>query len=232
MRILALVTARGGSKRLPEKNTRILGGKPLIDWSIETAKGIPEICDILVSTDNREIADIAQLAGGLVPWVRPEELSTDTSSSIDVALHALNWYENTHGHVAGLMLLQPTSPFRSKTTIKKAIELYIANDHRSVIGVSPATSHPAWCYIIEENVMSPLSGNDTGGAPNRSQDLPPVYALNGAMYLASPAYLRENHTFFDNDACPLIIENPVEALDIDTAYDFRIAECIVAGSFG
>ena len=182
MRVLALVAARGGSKRLPGKNARNLGGKPLLEWSIDAAMGIPDICDVLVSTDDREIADIAQLAGGLVPWLRPGDLSTDTSSSIDVALHALNWYENANGHVDGLMLLQPTSPFRSKATIKQAIELFLDNDRRSVVGVSPVASYPAWCYRIEENVMLPLSGNNLGSAHSRSQDLPPVYALNGAMY--------------------------------------------------
>lgn len=226
MRVLALVTARSGSKRLPGKNTKNLGGKPLINWSIEVARGITDICDILVSTDDSVIADIARLAGGLVPWLRPADLSTDTSTSIDVALHALNWYEKSHGVVDGLMLLQPTSPFRTKATIRKAIEIFLANDCRSVVSVSPAASHPAWCYRIERNALSPLNGNEKGSANQRSQDLPPVYTLNGAMYLATPVFLRDSHTFFDDDAYPLIIDNPIEALDIDTAHDFMIAECI------
>ena len=93
MRILALITARGGSKRLPGKNIRSLGGKPLIVWSINIAKDIAEVVDILVSTDDTEIAEIAKNAGALVPWLRPSELATDTASSVDVFLHALKWYE-------------------------------------------------------------------------------------------------------------------------------------------
>ena len=94
MRILSLITARGCSKRLPGKNLRILGGKPLIAWSIDAAKDIPEICDILVSTDELDIAKASESLGAYVPWLRPSELATDQASSVDVALHALNWYES------------------------------------------------------------------------------------------------------------------------------------------
>ena len=92
MRILALITARGGSQRLPGKNIRTLGSKPLIIWSIDVAKNIPDICDILVSTDDPAIAKVCTEAGAYVPWVLPAELATDTANSVDVALHALGWY--------------------------------------------------------------------------------------------------------------------------------------------
>ena len=108
MRILALIAARGGSKRLPGKNMRLLGGKPLIIWSIDVAKNIPDICDILVSTDDPAIAAVCTEAGAYVPWLRPAELSTDTASPVDVALHALDWYRAKKGSVDGLLLLQPT----------------------------------------------------------------------------------------------------------------------------
>ena len=101
MRILALVPARGGSKRLPRKNIRILAGKPLINWTIEVAKGIPEICEILVSTDDPEIASIAKSAGATVPWLRPKILATDESTSAEVALHALDWYETDNEKIDG-----------------------------------------------------------------------------------------------------------------------------------
>jgi CMP-N-acetylneuraminic acid synthetase len=91
MRILVLIPARGGSKRLPGKNIKLLGGKPLINWSIESILGISAVCDILVSTDDSEIAEIARQAGASVPWLRPANLSTDTASTVDVALHTLDW---------------------------------------------------------------------------------------------------------------------------------------------
>ena len=123
MKILALITARGGSKRILRKNIRPLGGKPLIVWSINIAKDIAEIVDILVSTDDPKISEVAKNAGAMVPWLRPPELATDTASPVDVCLHALEWYEKENGKIDGLMLLQPTSPFRSRDTILRGNEL-------------------------------------------------------------------------------------------------------------
>ena len=227
MKILAIIPARAGSKRLPGKNIRMLGGKPLIVWSIDVAKDIQEICDILVTTDDPAIASVCADAGALVPWLRPAALATDTASSIDVALHALDWYEDTHGHVDGLMLLQPTSPFRRASTINQAIALFSNNKRRPVIGVSTAISHPYWCYRIEGNTLLPFIGIESL-PPKRSQDLPPAVVVNGAMYLAGPEYLRNKRSFFGAEACPLFIADPDESLDIDTAQDFLIAECIEA----
>ena len=132
MRILAFITARGGSKRLPGKNIRSLGGNPLIVWSIEVAKDISDICDILVSTDDSAIAETAKDAGALVPWLRPEELATDTAKSADVCLHGLEWYESEKGRVDGLLLLQPTSPFRTRETVLRGIELFRKNQYQYV----------------------------------------------------------------------------------------------------
>ena len=93
VRILALVTARAGSKRVPGKNTRVLGGKPLVQWTLDAVAGIPEISSIMVSTDDPAVASIARESGAEVPWMRPAELSSDTATSVDVALHALEWFE-------------------------------------------------------------------------------------------------------------------------------------------
>ena len=221
MKILALITARGGSKRLPGKNIRILGGKPLIVWSIDVAKGISEICDILVSTDNPAIAAVCSDAGVYVPWLRPAELATDTASSVDVALHALDWYEREKGAVDGLLLLQPTSPFRSRETIHRGIQLFCQHNHRSVIGVSPADLHPMWCFKIEGTTLRPFI---EGGLHLRSQDLPPAYVVNGAFYLIKPEDLRQARSFFSDGMVPLVIDGPIEDIDIDTEFDWLIAE--------
>lgn len=180
MRILALITARGGSKRLSGKNSRMLAGRPLIVWSIDVAKGIPEICDILVSTDAPAIADLARRAGALVPWLRPADLATDTASSVDVCLHAVDWYEASNGKVDGLLLLQPTSPFRSRDTVVRGIDLFRSNNHRSVIGVSPALSHPMWCVRVDGTTIHPfIDGTDIH---MRSQDLPqPLYLMERSI---------------------------------------------------
>ena len=226
MRILALIPARGGSKRLPGKNIRLLGGRPLIVWSIDVAKGIPEICDILVSTDDSAIASVARDAGALVPWLRPLKLATDTASSVDVCLHAVDWYEREHGNVDGVLLLQPTSPFRRRDTIMRGIALFRAHQGRVVLGVSPAESHPLWCFRIDGETMRPFV--DDSGMHLRSQDLPPAYVVNGAFYLITPEDLRRRNSFNGEDMLPLVIDAREESIDIDTEWDWRLAETVLA----
>ena len=224
MKILALVTARKGSKRLHNKNIRLLGNKPLIVWTINSAKNIPEICDILVSTDDQAVMSISKDIGAYVPWLRPVDLATDTASSVDVALHALNWYESERGAVDGILLLQPTSPFRSKETIQRGIELFKKYNCLPVLGVSPVNSHPMWTLKMEGECLAPFFENH--GFDKRSQDLPPAYVVNGSFYLLRTSQLRGSRSFVALNAMPLVVHQPEEALDIDTAWDFTIAELI------
>lgn len=226
MKILAVVPARGGSKRVPGKNYRLLGGKPLINWSIDVAKNIPEICDVLVSTDDEIIAEISQQAGALVPWLRPTKLATDNASSVDVVLHALDWYEEQNGVIDGVLLLQPTSPFRTLGTTRKAIQLYKENKHLPVLGVSPTDAHPMWALKVENNKIMPFMCGD--GFKMRSQDLPEAYIVNGAIYLISPEQLRSEHAFITKNTIPLVVECAKESLDIDTEWDWNIATFIVS----
>ena len=225
MRILALITARGGSKRLPQKNILPLGGRPLILWSIDAAKEIPEICDILVSTDDAAIAEIARSAGALVPWLRPAELATDTVSSVDVCVHTLDWYENKNGKVDGLLLLQPTSPFRRRDTVLRGIELFLRHQRHPVIGVAPAKSHPMWCFQIDGETMHPFIGDKL--IHKRSQDLPPAYVVNGSFYLIAPEDLRKRRSFYSDNMVPLVMDKPEENIDIDTEWDWKIAEMVL-----
>jgi CMP-N-acetylneuraminic acid synthetase len=224
MKILALIPARGGSKRLPGKNIRILQEKPLIVWSIEAAKGIPEICDILVSTDDPAISTVCKEAGALVPWLRPAALATDDASSVDVAIHALDWYESEKGAIDGVMLLQPTSPFRTRKTVRKGIALFEKNNLKSVLGITLCQDHPMWTLKIAENSLVPFMTENALGT--RSQALPAAYVVNGSFYLISPAILRAKRTFVEIGATPLLIESPKESFDIDTEWDFTLAESI------
>jgi len=196
----------------------------LIVWSIDVARDIPEICDILVSTDAPAIAEIARNAGALVPWLRPAGLATDTASSVDVCLHALDWYEGENGKVDGLLLLQPTSPFRSRGTVLRGIELFRVHQRRTVLGVSPAESHPMWCLQIEGSTIRPFIEGE--GLQVRSQDLPPAYVVNGAFYLISPEDLRKSRSLCRNDAVPLVIDDPHERVDLDTEWDWKVAEVL------
>ena len=225
MKILALIAARGGSKRLPGKNIRLLGGKPLIVWSIDVARDIPEICDILVSTDSPAISEICKDAGIVVPWLRPVKLATDKASSVDVALHALEWYEAEKGEIDGLLLLQPSSPFRTKETVQRGIELFRKHNYKSVLGVSATHEHPMWALKMKGDYLIPFIQEH--GLESRSKDLPPAYAVNGNFYLISPAELRACRSFVGKNTIPLFSDSPKEAIDIDTEWDFFIAEKVV-----
>jgi CMP-N,N'-diacetyllegionaminic acid synthase len=222
MKILALILARGGSKRLPNKNILPLGGKPLVSWSIDVAKDIPEICEIMVSTDNKEIKEVAKKAGAYVPWLRPDDLSNDDSNSVDAAIHALDWYETNHGKVDGLMLLQPTSPFRTSTSIKEGIRLFSKFKMITVIGVSQTHQHPNWTFRIKQEVLTPFF--DGSGLNTRSQDLDPAFIVNGSFYLISPQNLRVSKSFFGGTLTPLVIDSRIESIDIDTEEDFNYAK--------
>jgi CMP-N,N'-diacetyllegionaminic acid synthase len=221
MRILALIPARGGSKRLPGKNAKLLGGKPLINWTIEAAKGISEICDILVSTDSPEIASIAKIAGAKVPWLRPEYLSSDEASSVDVAIHALDWYESEFSSVDGLLLLQPTSPYRTKFTIQNGINLFGEFNKSPVMGVSPSQTHPQWALKQQGQFVVPFIESHKLG--KRSQELSPSFTPNGSLYLVSPEYLRSEHSFGEIMAIPCHISSVKESIDIDSTMDFEFA---------
>ena len=221
MKILALITARGGSTRLPGKNILPLGGKPLLQWTIEAALGLPELCNVLLSTDDPAIAEVGRAGGAYVPWLRPAELATDTASGTDVALHALDWYESEHGPIDGLLLLQPTSPFRTRATIARGLALFNPTPGRPVIGVSAAPTHPMWTFRLDGDSLVPFVPGD--GLQTRSQDLPPAYVVNGTFYLTSPHRLRSEKTFFSKDALALVISSDQEALDIDTPQDLALA---------
>jgi CMP-N,N'-diacetyllegionaminic acid synthase len=230
MRVLALIAARGGSKRVPGKNLKVLGGRPLIGWSVRAAAGLPDVCDTMVSTDSEEIAAAARSLGALVPWLRPAEIATDTASSVDVCVHALDWYEAARGPVDGLLLLQPTSPFRRRESLEQGLRQFAMSGGRPVVGVSLAASHPMWTYRIDESAgaegtMRPFVD---GAGDLRSQDLPPAYVINGAFYLIAPFQLRTGRSFTSADMTPLVMNQPGEALDIDTEWDWQLAESLLA----
>lgn len=223
--LLAVVPARGGSKRLPRKNVLSLAGKPLIGWTIEAALSSGVFKDVLVSTDDEEIAQVSRDFGALVPWLRPAELATDTARSADVLRHALAWYESQHGPVEAVVLLQPTSPFRSKASIQAAVAQYLAEPIRkTLVSVSPAAVHPAWCFTLDDTKMTPLTGWEP--LQRRSQDLTPAYALNGSIYIIPPSDLRADRPLLSPDARAFVMNQPDEAHDIDTETDWRVAALI------
>jgi CMP-N,N'-diacetyllegionaminic acid synthase len=223
--ILAVIPARAGSKRLPGKNKRHLGGKPLIMWSLELAMRLPQLSLTLVSTDDEDIAKICRGAGATVPWLRPASLATDTATTVDVVLHALDWYEQNHPTPEGILLLQPTSPFRKLDTVSRGIDLF-RESRRSVVGVSQCQDHPMWSLRIKEGCLTPFMEHH--GLESRSQDLPVAYTVNGAFYLISPEQLRNERSFAIDGSLPLVMSERGARIDIDDHLDWQLAEAFIA----
>lgn len=222
-RLLAVVPARGGSKRLPRKNVRPLAGKPLIVWTIEAAREAGVFDEVLVSTDDAEIAAVARAAGGRVPWLRPAELSTDAATSAAVLQHALAAHESSHGEVDAVVLLQPTSPLRRAEAIRAAVAQFRADpQRRSVVSVSPAAPHPAWAFTLDGATMTPYAGWELLGL--RSQDLPPAYVLNGAIYVLPAETVREGGPLLRPGLQAYVMADAEAAVDIDTELDWELAE--------
>lgn len=231
-RLLAIVPARGGSKRLPGKNIRELGGRPLIAWSIGSALEVGQFVDVLVSTDDPAIAEAAQAAGAMVPWLRPAELATDTATSADVVRHALAWYEAERGSVEGVVLLQPTCPLRRRNSLRGALQRFLeqpgSEDRRTVVSVSPSSIPPEWCFRISDvdGTLQPVLGWAEVG--KRSQDLRTAYQLNGSIYVVSSKTIRTGRSLVEPGSLAYLMEGVEESVDIDTEDDWRLAESFIA----
>ncbi|MDZ5456533.1 acylneuraminate cytidylyltransferase family protein [Azohydromonas lata] len=226
-RLLAVIPARGGSKRLPRKNVLPLAGRPLIQWSIDAALASGVFDAVLVSTDDEEIAAAARAAGALVPWLRPADLASDTATSAAVLQHALEWYECERGPAEAVVLLQPTSPFRRAGSIREAVAAYHVQNavapRAAVVSVSPAAQHPAWCFRLGEGAtMEPFQGWDA--LQRRSQDLPPAYALNGSIYVLPAPLVRGGGALLQPGTRAFVMADLHESLDIDTAEDWAQAQ--------
>jgi CMP-N,N'-diacetyllegionaminic acid synthase len=218
-KLLAIIPARGGSKRLPRKNILDLSGKPLIAWTIESALNSKYIDRVIVSTDNKEIATISKKYGADIPFMRPNNLATDESTSIDVVLHAVNYFEKVGEHYDYIILLQPTSPLRTVQNIDESIELLQEKKVDAVISVCKAEHHPLWCNTIpSDGYLSNFL--DKSILNKRSQDLDKYYRLNGSIYLCNIDRLKNEKTFFLKNNCIAYKMKPEQSIDIDDKDDF------------
>lgn len=220
---LGLIPARGGSKGIPRKNIRPIAGKPLIAWTIEAALRSPALDAVVVSTDDPETAEAAISAGAEVPFMRPADLAQDHTPGIDPVLHALAELPEFDA----VLLMQPTSPLRSTADIDDCLDLAWTRGASSVVSVSEPDTHPFWTYQ--------LSGDQTLkrliDAPPvmRRQQLPSVYALNGAIYYARAEWLMTNRTFVAAETLAFVMPR-ARSVDIDTLLDWQIAEMLLMGS--
>lgn len=220
MKTLALIPARGGSKGIPRKNVKLIAGKPLIVWTIEAALRSSRLASVVVSTDDMEIADVARQAGAQVPFMRPTALAQDTTPGLDPVVHALSQLPQYDS----MLLLQPTSPLRTTNDIDACLQLATERRARSVVSVSEPETHPYWTYrLSEKQTLERLV--DTAPVARR-QDLPPVFAVNGALYFAETDWLRSSNSLVGAETLAYVMPRE-RSFDLDTPLDWMLAELLL-----
>lgn len=221
MKLLALITARGGSKGVPRKNIKPLCGKPLIGWSIDAAKKSAFVERVVVSTEDEEIAAIATHLGADVPFMRPAAFSADDTPSIDTVMHALGQLPEFDW----VLLLQPTSPLRTTEDIDGIVRFCIEHEAPSAVSVCEVDKHPYYMYQRDESErLQPLIPQKPD--ISRRQELPQTYALNGALYLARVDWLMEQQSFVGSETLGYVM-SPESSADIDTPLDWCWVEFLI-----
>lgn len=228
MKILTIIPARGGSKGIHQKNIRSLAGKPLIGWTIEAALSAQTPQRVIVSTDDAIIAQVARSLGAEVPFLRPAEFATDTAKTLDVVMHALDWLEREENFIPdAILLLQPTSPLRTSEDIDVAVGVYQRKAAAAVVSVCEVQHPVEWLKRIGPD--QELLPWQTGPQITRRQDGEPLVQLNGALYLVSSSALLHQQTFTPDRTFAYVMP-PERSIDIDSLWEFHVAELILGGS--
>lgn len=226
MKILAIIPARGGSVRLPGKNIKMLGGKPLIEWSIDVAREVSSIDKIFVSTDCVDIANVCMQAGLDVPVLRPKNLASDKSSTIDGVKHAIEYLKDRGEIYDFVLLLQPTSPLRTADHLREAIDMISSKKADAVISVCKCEHSPLWANSLPSDFsMKNFLDENFKNIP--SQELPIYYRLNGAIFLVDIKRLYQEQTFILSSNSYGLEMDAMTSVDIDNEIDFLLAETII-----
>ena len=214
--ILAVIPARGGSKGIPGKNIIEVAGRSLIAYTLEAAKNSRFIDYVLVSTDSEEIADAARKYGGEVPFLRPDELASDTAKTIDAVLHCVKEMEKLGKSFDTVILLQPTSPLRTAKDIDGAIELFFKNGEKSLVSVSELDVNPVLIRRVEDGRAVPILNESS---TVRRQDFKKYYRVNGAIYINKASELGSETSLNDNETA--YIMDSSHCIDIDSMEDIE-----------
>ena len=229
MRNIAIITARSGSKGLPDKNIKELKGKPLMAYSIECALESDMFDEVMVSTDSEKYAEIARKYGANVPFLRSENNSGDKASSWDVVKEVLDNYKKQGKEFDTVCLLQPTSPLREARDIQEAYKLYEEKAKVAVISVCEMEHSPLWSNVLPEDHS--LEGFEREGSDKPRQELETYYRINGALYIVSVNELYKGYNFMKKGSYAYSM--PIErSIDIDTELDFKYAEFLINHSLG
>ncbi|MBA6353600.1 cytidylyltransferase domain-containing protein [Colwellia sp. BRX9-1] len=225
-KILAIIPARAGSKRLPKKNSRILIDKPLIQWTIEAALSCNLIDNVMVSTDDPIIAALSKKLGVNIPFLRPDELSQDNSTTFDVIKHTIEHYKKIGEVYDYILLLQPTSPLRNLNHILESIKLLGQKNADAIVSVCKTEHSPLWANTLNDDGNMDFFINEEI-RNKRSQELPDYYRLNGAIYLVRVKCLIEENSMFLSKNIYAYRMSSIDSVDIDTEIDFKFAELII-----
>lgn len=225
MNNIAVITARSGSKGLKDKNIKPLCGKPLLAYSVEAAKQSGVFTRVFVSTDSEQYAEIAKMHGADVPFLRSEEIAGDYASSWDAVREALSRYEREGESFDTVTLLQPTSPLRSAEDIVRGYRLFDEKQADYVIGVCRTDHSPLWCNTLPEDMsMDGFVAKEICSKPR--QELPDYYRINGALYIVRVSALSGVNDMY-RQGCYAYVMPPERSVDIDTEFDFRLAELLL-----
>ncbi len=227
MKILGIIPARGGSKGVPMKNIKLLGEKPLLAYTAESAKSAKLLHKIIVSTDDLAITDVAMSLQVEVPFLRPEHLAQDNTPTIDVVVDVLKWYENQNILFDAVCLLQPTTPFRPDGFIDAAIQKFIDSGADSLISVLPVPHeyNPHWCFEKDENNLLCIATGEKK-IISRRQDLPASYHRDGSIYLTKTQTILNENSLYGNSTT-YIESSPELYVNIDTITDWQRAESLL-----
>lgn len=228
MNTIAFIFARGGSKGLPGKNIRLLAGKPLIGWAIEQAKAVTRIQRVIVSTDSEEIATVAREHGAEVPFLRPPELARDDSPEWLAWRHALQYLQYSEGTLPDAMVSVPTTaPLRLPVDIENCLDEYVKGDADMVITVTDAHRNPYFNMVKLDADGAAGLVIPPDSSISRRQDAPSVFDMTTVAYIASPAFVLSHPNIFSGQVKAIYV--PVErAIDIDTLFDFEVAELLMS----
>jgi CMP-N,N'-diacetyllegionaminic acid synthase len=222
LNILFVIPARGGSKGIPKKNIKLLGDKPLLHYSIEFARLFAKDENICLSTDNDEIKACAKQIGYNAPFVRPAHLATDDAGSYGVLKHALDFYEEKKRKFDIVVLLQVTSPFREKKHFIEALSIF--HDKLDMVVSVKESPYNPYYNLFEEQSNGILKLSKGDGSYIRRQDIPPVYAYNGSIYIINSKSLKGRKSFAEFDSVAKYIMDEKYSLDIDSHTDWELAE--------
>jgi CMP-N,N'-diacetyllegionaminic acid synthase len=223
MSFLVLIPARGGSKGIPGKNYKSLGSKSLIQYTMEVARALTIDENICVSTDDQTIIDCVAALGYTVPFIRPAELASDTAGSYEVMLHAIQFYEQQGKLYDKLVLLQPTSPFRTVEQVKEAMALYTPSLDM-VVSVKETKANPYYLLMEENNEGFLQKCKEANYA--RRQEIPKVYELNGAIYIINIGSVKK-YKLSSFRYIRKYVMDEISSIDLDTPIDWLIAETLL-----